>query len=408
MPGGRPLRFSFVFLAAAVPAAPASAHAQAPSDCNAPTADAIEHVKVQGSPFTAVPSSDGCWIFVTVANPGGRGNVTALRRSGGVISAERSIPVNGNPTGLALTHDGTLLIVASGPMVAFIDVARLESGRGNPVLGYIDRKQPVGFIYASVTPDDRFVFLALERDYAIGVVDLTKIRAGKIDTKAIVGSVPTGNAPVGIAFSPDGRFAFTTAQAALPAWKWPVACKPEAQPGAAPSHAQGAVVVIDVDKAVRDPRHAVVSRVPAGCNPVRLALSPTGDRAYVTARGENALMVFDASKLSSDTAHARLARVTVGTSPVGVTVFDSGRRVVLTNSNRFGGVGGGDRQSLTVVDAAQVAAGATSLVGEIPAGAFPRELRMTADGRTLIATNFNSGTVEFIDLARIALAGSSR
>ena len=119
-------------------------------------------------------------------------------------------------------------------------------------------------------------------------------------------------------------------------------------------------------------------------------------------------MVFDASKLSSDTAHARLARVTVGTSPVGVTVFDSGRRVVLTNSNRFGGVGGGDRQSLTVVDAAQVAAGATSLVGEIPAGAFPRELRMTADGRTLIATNFNSGTVEFIDLARIALAGSSR
>jgi DNA-binding beta-propeller fold protein YncE len=37
----------------------------------------------------------------------------------------------------------------------------------------------------------------------------------------------------------------------------------------------------------------------------------------------------------------------------------------------------------------------------IPAGGFPRELRVTSDGGSLIVTNFESGSVELIDLARL-------
>ena len=130
--------------------------------------------------------------------------------------------------------------------------------------------------------------------------------------------------------------------------------------------------------------------------------SPSGAYAYVTARGENNLLVLDTNKLLSDTANALIARVPVGQSPVGVVVIESGKTVVLTNSNRFAG-GPNDTQPLTVVDATRVKSGAAAVLGTIPAGAFPRELRLTADAKTLIVTNFNSKTIELVDLGRLPL-----
>lgn len=158
-------------------------------------------------------------------------------------------------------------------------------------------------------------------------------------------------------------------------------------------------MVFDVTRVLSDPARASVSRVAAGCNPVRLVLSPAGDVAYVSARDDNMLMAFDTQRLVTDTAHALLGKVEVGVAPVGVAVVDSGTRVVVTSSNRFGG-GAQDRQPLTVVDAAKLRAATPAVVGTIQAGAFPRELRVTADGRTLFVTNFASRTLQMIDLAR--------
>src|SRR4029079_15969322 len=139
-----------------------------------------------------------------------------------------------------------------------------------------------------------------------------------------------------------------------------------------------------------------LATVPAGCSPVRLALSPAGARAYVTARNSNTLLVFDAGKLIAGPRSSVIGRVPVGSSPVGVAVVNGGRQVIVTNSNRFAGAR--DDQSLTVVDASKVADGAGAIIGSIPAGSFPRELRVTADGRTLILTNFGSRTIQMIDL----------
>jgi len=121
---------------------------------------------------------------------------------------------------------------------------------------------------------------------------------------------------------------------------------------------------------------------------------------YATARNSNALLVFDAAKLRSDAARALVGRVPVGTAPVGVAVVDSGRTIVVTNSNRFAG-SAEDRQTLTVIDAAKVSDGERAVIGSIPAGAFPREMRVTSDGATLIVTNFASKQIELIDLARL-------
>ncbi len=379
--------------------------------CNTPLADSVAQVPLTGNPFGAVPTADGCWILVSIVQgtDGSSGRIAVLQRDAGAIRVVREVPVRSSPTGLVLTHDGAMLIAAAGAQVAFLDVARLVHGDSGAVLGYLSDGGMPGHVYVNVTPDDRFLFVSDERAQRISVVNLEAARRSGFATSSIVGTIPVGRAPIALTFSPDGRYLFTTSQAAPASFGWPLACKPEqrASDDVPDDHAQGAVLVIDVARATTDPASAVVGAVAAGCNPVRLVLSPSGNVAYVTARNDNALLAFDTRRLPGDSAHALLGRVPVGTAPVGVAVFDSGRRVVVTNSNRFAG-GSDDRQQLTVVDASRIAEGAAAVIGEIPAGAFPREMRVTADGRTLLVTNFGSSTLEVIDLARLAFPAGGR
>lgn len=370
--------------------------------CNAPAKDPIVHLDIPGRPFEPVISRDGCWVFVTLTpTADGSAGVAVVHRASGSLTVVRTIALQGGATGAVLTRDEKLLIVADGAYLAFLDVARLESGDGDPVLGYMGAGSPVGFIYVNVTPDDRYLFASAERAQAIIIIDLVEARAGEFKERGGVAKLDVGGAPIAVTLSPDGRLLYTTSEASLPEWDWPRSCQAENQNARrnAPNHPQGAIIVYDVAKAVSDPSHAALSRVAAGCSPVRLVLSPTGDVAYVTARGDNMLEAFDSGRLVTDTAHALLGRAEVGVAPVGVAVIDSGARVVVTNSNRFGG-NPNDRQRLAVVDAAALRAGSAKVVATIPAGAFPRELRLTSDGRTLFVTNFASRTLEMIDVAR--------
>ena len=158
-------------------------------------------------------------------------------------------------------------------------------------------------------------------------------------------------------------------------------------------------MVIDVTRAERDPEHAVDSRVPAGCSPVRMAISPAGDRVYVTSRNSNAVVAFDEAKLISDPAHARLGMAAVGAAPVPIAVVSNGKLVVAGNSNRF--AGGGEAQSLTLLDAAKFQGNQDAAIGSIPAGAFPREMRVSSDGRTLFLTNFGSNSLQVMDVDKL-------
>jgi DNA-binding beta-propeller fold protein YncE len=372
--------------------------------CNQETAQPVAYVELPGNPFAPVPTREGCWIFVslTTGDSGSGPGVAVLKRLDGKISLARVVPVKGNPTGIVLTHDGELLIVAAGSNVAFIDVKRAISGAGNAVLGYwSDDIENAGRIYVNVTADDRYLFVSNERAGSISVVNLAKARASGFAADAAVGKIPVGLAPIALTFSSDERYLFTTSQS-MPASGWPIECKPEQNPQAPPNHAPGAILVIDVKRAKIDPAHSVVSTVKAGCNPVRLAVSPKGDVAYVTARGDHALLMFSTEKLLSDDVSALLSKIPVGTAPVGIAVIDDGKKVVVTSSNRFAG-GTEDKQSLYVIDASKAAQGVASLLGTIPAGGFPREIRVTSDQRTLLLTNFNSHTLEVVDLARLPL-----
>jgi DNA-binding beta-propeller fold protein YncE len=303
-----------------------------------------------------------------------------------------------------LTHDGKLLIATAGDGPVFLDVERMASGASNPVLGSFSDGANSQSIYANVSPGDKLLFVSEERAHSITVIDLERARSNGYKADATIGNIPVANAPIALTFSPDGKWLYTTSQGALPDWHWPKACKPE---GRDPSTAEitnpeGAVIVVDVARASTDPAQAVVARVPAGCSPVRMAITPDGARIYVTARNSNAVLAFDTAKLLSDADHARVGEASVGAAPVPIAVVDSGRKVVAGNSNRFGASTAA--QSLVVLDAAKMEAGTDAVLGAIAAGAFPREMALSADGHTLFLTNFGSNSLQVIDVDRLPLA----
>lgn len=378
------------------------AHAQ--TNCNAPAAQPITYVEFPSHPFGIVPSADGCWLFVSLssANPRSPNGVAVLKRSGGAIQLQRIVPVENGPSGMVLTHDGQLLIAADDEFVVFLDANKLRTGDGDPVLGYMRDGKYSGSTYVNVDADDKYLFVSDEDAGTITVTDLEKARRSGFNADSIVGRIPTGQAPIALTFSLDGKLLYTTSEAAQDDWKWPVACKTEDGDPAdtTPKYPDGAVVVVDVEKARTDPAHAVISRVPAGCSPVRLAIMPDGKTVWVTVRNNNAVAVFDAAKLVTDPQKARIATVPVGQSPVGIIIVDSGKRVIATNSNRFA-ANQNVNQTLNVLDPERLAQGAAAVLGTIPAGLFPRELAPSADGKTLFLSNYNSNNIEVIDLARL-------
>jgi hypothetical protein len=71
--------------------------------------------------------------------------------------------------------------------------------------------------------------------------------------------------------------------------------------------------------------------------------------------------------------------------------------VIVGNSNRL--APNSRLEWLSVIDSAT-----NQVVGDIPAGGFPREMNLTADGKTLLVTNFASQSVSMIDLAGLTPA----
>ena len=340
-------------------------------------------------------------------NSGKNPGIALLERAEGRTDLLRVVPLKSPPTGLALTHDGKLLIAAAADGPVFLDVERMASGDSNPVLGSFSDGANSQSIYANVSPGDKLLFVSEERAHSITVIDLERARANGYKSDSIIGKIPVANAPIALTFSPDGKWLYTTSQGALPDWHWPKACKPEGRdPAAEIANPEGAIIVVDVARASTNPAQAVVARVPAGCSPVRMAITPDGARIYVTARNSNTVLAFDTAKLLTDVNHARVGEAPVGAAPVPIVVVDGGRKVVAGSSNRFAAPTA--PQSLLVLDAAKMEAGTDATLGTIAAGAFPREMALSADGHTLFLTNFGSNSLQVIDVDRLLLVPNRR
>ena len=370
-------------------------------DCNAPAADPVVSIPLPGRPFHAIATSDGCWIFVSMM-PGGTGagaGVAVLRWEGGTAKLVRTVAGQGKATnGLALTHDGKILIATTPDALVFYDVTRLTGDGVDPLLGSIgSAAESPGYFQAAVTHDDRYLFASEHGRERIAVVDLAQARRAGFRGSGVLGEIPVGFGPVSLVLSPDGRHLFTTTQIAAPAWRWSDQCKPIGGTSSAPNHARGAVVVIDVSRAIRDAEHAVSSVTPGGCDPVRLALSPDGRRAWVTARSDNAVLEFDAGLLLSDSTNAFAGAIPLPAGPVGLAVFDEGRRLAVSNATRFS-PGATDAEVLTILDVSTLPG---RVLGSLPAAGGPVDVTVMRDGRTLLLTNLAAQSLQIFDLARL-------
>jgi len=366
--------------------------------CSAPAASSprlpaagTSFVLVGGVPFGVLVSPDGRRAFVSST-----GQQLQVMDAGSrpVLSPAGTLLAPGaHLAGETLTRDGRYLLAASDSGAVVFSTARAGQASPRAMLGPLQRPAGngqqaggplgAGAIEVAVPGGDRLAFVSLEDTAQIAVFNLQRALAHGFGPADYLGSIPAGLAPVGLAVSPGGRWLYATSEVA----------RGGARGGL------GSLSVISVPRAATDPAHAVVSTVAAGCQPVRVITSASGQVVWVTARGSNALLGFSAGRLRTDPARALLARVQVGTAPVGLALVDGGRRIVVADSNRFHAQHA--RSSLAVVSVPAALAGRPALLGLLPAGGFPREMALEPGGRTLLVTCFASGQVEAVDVARL-------
>jgi YVTN family beta-propeller protein len=343
----------------------------------------VSTVELPGRPFGVAVSADQRSVFVSLS--GRTDGIAVLAEEPGGLRL-RSVASAGFPLfGIALSPDGRLIAAAAQDHVGFFDARRLEAGESDALLGMISDGRGAGSIAVAITADGRTLFVSDERAAVVTVVDLDRLRTQGFKRDATIGRIPVGRAPVALLLSGDGQTLYATSEVAPDSWGWP-RHPPDNRP-------DGAVVIIDAVRARTAPAAAVVARVPAGSQPVRLALSPAGDRLYVTARGDNAVLVFDTARLRGDPANSRLASIPVGPAPVPIVLVDDGRLAFVGNSDRFAGRGN-SRSTLSVIDTAKIGRPGNPVVASVPCGAFPREFCLSPDGRTLYLTNFLSGSLQ--------------
>jgi DNA-binding beta-propeller fold protein YncE len=335
-------------------------------------------LRVPGHPFAVVGTADGRWAFASVSN-GGRGEIAVLALDHHALRLVRTVSLPGPLTtafGLAMTHDGRLLLVAGYTATAVLSVPALEDGGRDPVLGLL-ADAGAGQTEIAVSDDDRYVFVADESTGGLSVFNLAAaLRRGFSASGVAVGIVPLANGAADVAMSPDGGELYVTTY------------------GAYGPHGQ--LWVIDTARAESGAVGAVMAHVPAGCQPVRVAVSPDGSTVWVTAPQSNALLGFSAASLRDDPSRALRAVVRVGSEPVGLLLVDDGRLALVGNSNRglVPGTASDVPQTVSVVDTAAALARRPAVIGAVPAGLFPRDLSLDRATGEILLANFTSGTVE--------------
>ena len=299
--------------------------------------------------------------------------------SSGGLASERIGPVSDGPLlGVAVSPNGRELVAAGASGASVFSVSRIEEAGSAPsswlVGTFSSRGQ--GAIEAAVSPDGHYVFVSLEDSDQLAVFNLGKAERSGFGHTDLVGYVPMGVAPVGMAISPDGRYLYATSEAATE------------------SGTQGTLTTINLHRAEEHPSHSVVSTVWAGCSPVRVVASESS--VYVTARGSDQLLEFSAPELVSLPASALMNRVQVGVAPVGLALVNHNETLLIADSDRFNANG-------AISNLAVVAAGGRSLqlVGYVVAGGFPRDMAVSPHGTTVLVSDYGSCDLEEVDVGTL-------
>lgn len=342
-----------------------------------------------GLPSTPVGVvTDRGWAFVTemAGYQPDTGLVSVLRLTAGTGRVERTVAVPGAPFGAALADRNLLLIANYAGGLDLLDIHRLETGHPSPLLGALRSR---GSGDAEVAVDGAYAFVSEENSADVAVYRLSAPGPHLLTTLRqpgrLVGEVPVGPRPVGIAVDRQDHTLYVVSQAGGPS-------------------GQGELTAIGLRLAEHHPTVAIKGAIPAGCDPVRVTLSAHGSLAWVTDRGANSVLAFRLDPHHRAPA-TLVAAARVGPAPVGIRVIDHGAVLLVADSNRFAQPE--HRQTLAVLDTAALLARRTSLIGYLPAGAFPRQFSANPSGDVLF-TNFDSLTVGILSPTDLSWLGRQR
>ena len=291
-----------------------------------------------------------------------------------------TLQVPGANLGEAFTKDGKYVLLAHGDGAQVLSVLDAEAGNV-AVVGTLHSPHGRGAVQVTVSPDGNFAFVTLQKSGGMAVFNLQQALASSFAQPSFVGIVPTGEEPVGIGISGG------------PAHKWLYVTSMRKLGAADPS--EGFVSVVNLRKAEVNPAKAVVSKVTAGCSPVRVMTSKDGTVVWVTARESDALLGFSAVKMRKDAKHSLIARVDVGEGPIGQTFVKHDTRIVVADSNlkSLPNV----MPNVAVVSVAQALAHKPALLGVVKSGVLPRQFYTI--GKRLLVTNFGSGQLQAVKIA---------
>ena len=267
-----------------------------------------------GQPFD-VAAVSGLRVRVDHQRGGGAEHVAA----GAPADVDRA---DEHAQGEALTPDGQYLLVTSGNGLAVFRVSDLEHGAASPV-GTLSSPGQKHAVEVAVTPDGHYALVTYQNTSNVGVFNLHRALHSGFGPADLVGLIPVGPTPIGVAVAPNGGLAYVTSGPRQPS-----------------ASGNGVMNVIDMAKAETRPADAVIKTVSAGCKPSRVVVSADGQQVWVTAGGSNALLGFSAPKLLSDPGHALLARVPVGPLPLGLMIINHGSRIVVADSDQDNQPGG--------------------------------------------------------------------
>ena len=344
-----------------------------PPPCSARTAAAPRlresptMLSVPTEPFGVAVTASGRFIFAGLSN-----SVGVFVWRGGHLHLRTKITVPEEALGVALTPDGRYLLSADGYGGAYVlNVAAAERGSRSAVLGQLTSAGS-GAIEVGVSPDGKYAFVSLETSNELAVFNLRRAIDTGFTRYMPIGVVPLGEDPVGMATSADGRYLYVTSEVTPP------------------SH-QGSLSTIDLATAETDPARAVVSSVPAGCSPVRVAIARGS--VYVTARASDAVLWFSSRALVHDPADALRGTVRVGSAPVGLAVVGRSSELLVADSDRFGSA---PRANLALLRLGPH--GRAVLAGYLDSGGFPRDIAATRHGNLVVIANYASSQLETLEL----------
>jgi YVTN family beta-propeller protein len=262
----------------------------------------VATIPVGGFPDGVATTPDGTHAYVTNAFDS---NVSVIDTASNTVVA--TIPVGSAPNGVAITPDGPrpyddddrrhqpLAYVTNGAdnTVSVIDTA------SRAVVGTIPVGQdPTG---VAITSDGIHAYVTNHLDDSVSVIDTAR--------NTVVATIPGFILPIGVAITPDGTepnerddrrqqsLAYATNNVStIDGSNFPAS----------------AVSVIDTG------RNTVVATIPVGQFPKGVAIPPDGTHAYVANQGDGTVSVIDTAR------NKVVATIRVGAGPVGVAITSDG------------------------------------------------------------------------------------